>query len=207
MPNFASIAGNWRPVAQRWVAVAGNWRPVFQRWVGVAGNWRPTIDGSVVAIPNIMLRAAGRRPLDELASAIISFLPSGILSTSYTSLGETITQLDDRWLVEGHSGENFEIRFFNQAGALALTPSGMDFGTWYSLAQTRSVRAVANAAGVLGGAGVGPVGGACLVQIRREGTTTVLAQATLSLSAVIYPTGSTGGIPPGRDRDHIFYPE
>lgn len=201
MPISIGVGGANRPVQNIFVGVGGAWRPVARRFIGVNGAWKVAHDPHTVRLSPASVRGAGRRPLDSTAQALLRFNPDGSLRATYTNLGVVQNMTLSPWCEPTPNNDVFEIMFIPQTGTFDIVP-GQALNTWLSMNQLRTVSCTCNSYTELG---AGPVGGSVLVRIRDKASTLVVAEANYSLSAVLYPTGTTGGVGGGVNRSNDFY--
>lgn len=203
MPAFVGVGGAHRRIQNQFVGVGGQWRPIQRRWVGVGGQWRLVHDPQAITLSPATVRGAGRQPLDWTAFALVRFNPDGTTVAQYTQTGTTASDVLPRWCtpVPTSPGE-FQIMFIPQVGTFDTVP-GNTLNTWLSLGSAKTVSCSVSAVDPERTAG--PVGGTILARIRAAGSDTVLAEANFSLSAVLYPSGSSGGVGGGVDQPNDFY--
>jgi len=114
-------------------------------------------------------------PADASASSTYLLQSSGVARKESFAFGTiTGTDITGEWLVSGVAGD-FEARFTVQSGSFNVG----SFGVWLALSTTRTIGNGATQTTV----GTATNTGSALVEIRRIGSTDILASATITCEA------------------------
>jgi hypothetical protein len=199
MPKSIGVGGAWKNVAGVFIGVGGAWKTLAGKWVGVGGAWEQVFAPNAVNLIPAAVRAAGRRPTVTSATAKVEFGTDGKVRGIYTQEGAQLSSVINDWIspLPG-SLAAYEIIFIPQTGTFDVV-AGSALNTWLTLSSVRSFSITNTAVG-----GV-PTGGTMLARIRLVGSTVILAEANFAVSAVLYPSGTTGGIGGGINQPNDFY--
>lgn len=191
MPVFYGVGGAFRKAVSIFTGVAGQWRPVKTIWVGVAGQWRIKFadDASAIALTGSAI--AGVSVIPDVAVASVTLAADGTVAGSYwdRQTAELKAVQLSPWATPTPQNPGlYEVRAVHKSG---VEPMIGLINTWLPLntAQTWQVSTTAS---------VTPESYSSIIEleIRRIGTTVVLAKAAFSLvTRSVDPLGrGDGGI-------------